>query len=173
MRRLDEFATRAIEVVVTVLLAAMVVMVFGNVVLRYVFNSGLHVSDELSRFAFIWLTFLGAVLTFRDNAHVNIETLLVRLSPLGRRICMALTQIVVVICSAALFLGTLAIRPYNVTMKAPVTGVPMNWISDVGLVAAAGFALIALIRLGRIVSGHMSDAEIDGLAGMGNMDGQP
>ena len=32
------------------LLAAMVVMVFGNVVLRYLFDTGIDVSEELSRY---------------------------------------------------------------------------------------------------------------------------
>ena len=43
------------------LLAAMVVMVFGNVVLRYLFDTGIDVSEELSRYFFVWLTFIGAV----------------------------------------------------------------------------------------------------------------
>ena len=37
----------------------MVVLVFGNVVLRYAFNSGLTMSEEVSRWLFVWLTFMG------------------------------------------------------------------------------------------------------------------
>lgn len=37
----------------------MVVLVFTNVVLRYALNSGIAVSEELSRWLFVWLTFLG------------------------------------------------------------------------------------------------------------------
>jgi len=40
-------------------LALMVVLVFTNVVLRYAMNSGISVSEELSRWLFVWLTFLG------------------------------------------------------------------------------------------------------------------
>ena len=43
---------KLLELLIVVLLAAMVVMVFGNVVLRYGFNSGITVSEELSR----WLS---------------------------------------------------------------------------------------------------------------------
>jgi hypothetical protein len=46
--------------VIAACLAAMVVLVFGNVVLRYGFNSGIAVSEELSRWLFVWLTFMGA-----------------------------------------------------------------------------------------------------------------
>ena len=42
-------------------LAVMVALKFGNVFMRYAFNSGFTVSEELSRWLFVWLTFLGAV----------------------------------------------------------------------------------------------------------------
>jgi hypothetical protein len=45
----------------------MVVMVFGNVVLRYAFNSGITVSEELSRWLFVWMTFMGAVVALKDH----------------------------------------------------------------------------------------------------------
>ena len=40
--------------------AAMLAMVFGNVVLRYAFNSGITVSEELSRWAFVWMIWTAA-----------------------------------------------------------------------------------------------------------------
>ena len=47
-----------LKAVIVICLAAMVVMVFSNVVLRFIFNSGIPVSEELSRWSFVWLTFL-------------------------------------------------------------------------------------------------------------------
>ncbi|WP_437125406.1 TRAP transporter small permease subunit, partial [Geobacillus thermoleovorans] len=41
-------------------LAFMCILVFGNVVLRYGFNSGITWSEEMSRFLFIWMSFFGA-----------------------------------------------------------------------------------------------------------------
>lgn len=46
----------------------MVVMVFGNVVLRYAFNSGIAISEEVSRWLFVWITFLGAIVAVRERA---------------------------------------------------------------------------------------------------------
>ena len=51
-RAIDGFF-RLLEFLVVVCMVAMVVMVFGNVVLRYGFNSGISVSDEMSRYCFI------------------------------------------------------------------------------------------------------------------------
>ena len=54
MARFLENFCRLLEAVMALLLAAMVVLVFGNVVLRYVFNSGITISEELSRWLFVW-----------------------------------------------------------------------------------------------------------------------
>jgi TRAP-type C4-dicarboxylate transport system permease small subunit len=62
---------RALEAVLVVILAAMVVMVFANVVLRYGFGSGITVSEEISRFLFVWLIFLGSVPVMRQHGHLD------------------------------------------------------------------------------------------------------
>ena len=48
-----------LKVLIGICLAVMVVLVFGNVFLRYGFNSGITVSEELSRWLLVWMTFLG------------------------------------------------------------------------------------------------------------------
>ena len=57
----------------------MVVLVFGNVVLRYAFNSGITVSEELSRWLFVWLTFLGAIVALKEHGHLGTDMLVGRL----------------------------------------------------------------------------------------------
>ena len=52
-------------------LAVMVVLLFGNVAMRYLFNSGINASDEVSRLAFVWMIFLGSVLALRDHQPVS------------------------------------------------------------------------------------------------------
>jgi TRAP-type C4-dicarboxylate transport system permease small subunit len=50
---------RGLEWLLISILASMVILVFGNVVLRYGFNSGITFSEEVSRFLFVWMVFLG------------------------------------------------------------------------------------------------------------------
>jgi TRAP-type C4-dicarboxylate transport system permease small subunit len=65
LKRLLDNGSRLLEGAIAVMLAVMVVLVFGNVVLRYGFGSGITVSEELSRWLFVWLTFLGALVALR------------------------------------------------------------------------------------------------------------
>ncbi|WP_157270664.1 TRAP transporter small permease, partial [Azohydromonas aeria] len=58
MKRLIDGYCRVLDALIALALAVMVVLVFGNVVLRYAFNSGITVSEEVSRWLFVWLTFL-------------------------------------------------------------------------------------------------------------------
>ncbi|MEY3475047.1 MAG: hypothetical protein RL087_1505, partial [Pseudomonadota bacterium] len=57
-RLMDQYC-RLLGAAMVACLALMVVLVFGNVVMRYGFNSGLTVSEELARWLFVWMTFMG------------------------------------------------------------------------------------------------------------------
>ena len=93
---------RALELLLAALLLAMVVMVFGNVVLRYVFNSGITASEELSRYCFVWLTFLGAVVAMRDDAHLGMSNMVELLPRTGKVVCASLSQVLIVACCVLL-----------------------------------------------------------------------
>src|SRR5206468_5686836 len=58
LKALADALTRALEVVMVICMIVMLVMVFGNVVLRLFFNTGIDLSEEMPRFAFVWMTFL-------------------------------------------------------------------------------------------------------------------
>jgi TRAP-type C4-dicarboxylate transport system permease small subunit len=114
-----DMAFRGLEALLVFLLAGMVVMVFGNVVLRYAFNSGIGVSEELSRYFFVWLTFIGAVVTFRDGAHLGVETLVQRFGRSGRVAFLALSNAIMLLCCAVFFWGTWKQQEINATNIRP------------------------------------------------------
>lgn len=163
--RVEAVAVRIVEVVLVLLLAGMVVMVFTNVVLRYGFNTGINFSEEMSRYFFVWLTFTGAVLTFRDHAHIGVETMVRLFGRRGRLVCMALTNAIIVLCSAVLFYGTWMQHGINASMSAAVVGISMIWVFGIGYFTAVGIAMIALTRLVRILLGRVTPAEIARFAG--------
>jgi len=53
-----------------------VIIVFSQVIMRSVFNYSLSWSEELSRYIFIWQTWLGTSIALRDNEHIKVELLL-------------------------------------------------------------------------------------------------
>ncbi len=165
MQKAIDLFYRFLELLLILLLSGMAIMVFVNVVMRYGFNSGLNVSEEMSRYFFVWLTFIGAVVAFREHSHLGIETLVMFLSRRGRIICMVLSNLVIITCSAIFFWGTWKQFPINASMAAPVTGMSMIWVYGIGLFTGAGMVLIALERLVRLVTGRVTDEEISAFAG--------
>ncbi|ASY71930.1 ABC transporter permease [Sinorhizobium fredii USDA 205] len=151
---------QAIEALLALLLAAMVVMVFGNVVLRYAFNSGIVVSEELSRVFFVWVTFIGAVVAMRDGSHLGMDTLVRALSRRGRIVCCVLSQSLILICCAMLLRGTWLQHEVNASTLAPVTEIPMIWVYGVVYLSATGIGLHALVKLWRAVTGRILDSEL-------------
>lgn len=153
-------ASKLVEALLAFLLLAMVVMVFGNVVLRYVFNSGIVVSEELSRFCFIWLTFIGAVLAMREGKHLGMDSVVRALSRRGRLICFTLSQAMVLGCCAMLVWGTWVQHDINATMAAPVTGLSMIWVYGATYVSGIGIGLHALTKLWRVATGQIRNDEL-------------
>lgn len=150
------------ENLLAALLVAMVALVLGNVVLRYGFDSGIVISEELSRFLFIWLVFLGAVLAAGDDSHLAMDGLLERLPRPLRLACRAARHLLVLLCCWLILSGGWAQRGFNLDTAAPVTGIPMIWVYGAGFVTGAGIGLITLLRLWQTLRGqeaHRTDAQ--------------
>jgi TRAP-type C4-dicarboxylate transport system permease small subunit len=54
-------------------MALMTVLVFCQVVMRYVFSSSLSWSEELARFVFMWLSWVGASYAVKERSHFRVE----------------------------------------------------------------------------------------------------
>lgn len=151
---------KAVEFVLAALLLGMVLMVFGNVVLRYAFNSGITVSEELSRFFFVWLTFIGAIVAMRDGSHLGMDAFVAKLPRRGKMVCAVLCQGLILLCCSMLVWGTWRQHEVNATTMAPVTGLSMIWVFGVGYLTGAAIAVHALHRLWRLATGRIADAEL-------------
>jgi TRAP-type C4-dicarboxylate transport system permease small subunit len=149
---------RLLEFLLVACLLAMIVMIFGNVVLRYGFDRSIVLSEELSRFAFIWMTFIGAILAAREGMHVGVDSLVVILPPWGRLACLVLSELLVVGCCAVFVWGTWRQHHVHATTAAPASGLSMIWVFGVGYLTGAGIALVSLLRLARIARGLQPEA---------------
>lgn len=151
---------RLIAYVIAAALALMVVLVFGNVLMRYVFNSGFTVSEELSRWLFVWVTFLGAVVALHDNAHLGTDMLVGRLGATGKKLCMGVALLLMLFCLGLVFKGSYDQYLVNRESTSPVMEVSMGLFYASGLVFAVLSAPILLLNLYRLVTGQMEDAHL-------------
>jgi TRAP-type transport system small permease protein len=160
MKKTSDLFFRLLELLVVVCLVAMVVMVFGNVVLRYAFNSGITVSEEMSRYCFIWLTYIGAMIAMREGEHLGVDTLVRHLPVTGKKVCLLLSEALMLLCNGLFILGTWKMHDLQVTNVSPVVGISMIWIYGVGYVVGTVMALFNLDVLYRLLTGRLSEDEL-------------
>ncbi|MCR5867902.1 MAG: TRAP transporter small permease [Aquincola tertiaricarbonis] len=160
LNRLFGLYCRALEALLVLALATMVLLVFGNVVLRYAFNSGITVSEELSRWLFIWLTFLGAVVALHEHRHLGTDMLLARLGPGGRRACLVAGHLLMLGACGLLLQGSVEQMRINWSVSAPSSGAPMAVVYGAAVVFAASAIpmlvvdMLALMRPGATEDGQ-------------------
>src|SRR5687767_8355162 len=151
---LDGFC-RVLELLMAAALAVMVVLVFGNVVLRYGFNSGITVSEELSRWLFVWMTFLGALVGLRNHGHLGTDTLVSRLPVVGKKICLGLAHLLMLYLCWLMFSGAWQQTMINKGTTSAVMEASMAWFYASGVVFAALAALVIAHEFWKLVSGRL------------------
>jgi TRAP-type C4-dicarboxylate transport system permease small subunit len=154
---------RALSFLMVTSLALMVVLVFTNVVMRYAFNSGITVSEELSRWLFVWLTFLGAVVALHERSHLGTDTLVSRLSVRGKKICLALGHVFMLFICWLVFQGSLEQVKINWGTTSAAMETSMAFFYACGPVFAVSGAVILLNDFWRLATGQMSDDELVGI----------
>ena len=142
---------------VIALLAAMATMVFANVLLRFLTDHSILWVEEASRYAMVWLTFIGAGPVLRYGGHIGIDTLQQALP----RAAAALRAVVFALL--ALFSGVMVVVGIRYAMltwaqTTPVMEIP---VGAVYLAMPVGFALL-LIHLAVMFRGYVARRELLG-----------
>lgn len=151
---------RRLEAIIGLILAVMVVLVFGNVVLRYGFNSGITISEEASRYLFIWLTFIGAVIAIHEHAHLGVDSLVRALPRKGKLFCVVVSDLLMLGAVGLLFHGSWKQTLINMSTKSPVAQVPLALIYVAGLVASVMMGVLILRNLYRVLFVGVADKDL-------------
>ncbi len=140
-------------------LVVMMVLLFGNVAMRYLFNSGINASDEVSRLAFVWMIFLGSVLALRDHQHIGVTMLVERFGPAARRVAHIFCQALVLWVLWLMAEGSWVQTVIGLDTRLPVTAMPLAVFNAAALYAAVAMGLLTLVDLIRVLAGGPLPAE--------------
>ncbi|HCJ1001565.1 TPA: 2,3-diketo-L-gulonate TRAP transporter small permease YiaM [Salmonella enterica] len=143
---------RVLEGILAVLIAVLSCIVFINVILRYGFESSILSVDELSRYLFVWLTFIGAIVVFMDNAHVQVTFVVEKLSPANQRRLSLLTHSLILLLCIALGWGSLQKALQDWSDHSPILGLPIGLMYIACLPTSVAIALIELRRLYHLIT---------------------
>ena len=160
MTRIVDWYFHALKAMVVFFIATMVVLVLGNVILRYGFNSGITVSEELSRWSFVWLTFTGAIIAMREHTHLGMDTVVSKLPVLGKKICYVLSHVIMIGCVLLFISGAYDQTLINVGVEAPASGLSSGFFYGVGIFFCVPALLILVHDLWFMLSGKLKDDEL-------------
>jgi len=149
-----------LRILIALCLAIMVVLVFGNVVLRYGFNLGITASEELSRLLFVWLTFLGAIVALRDHDHLGVDILVRRLPTAAKKFCLVLSHLLMLYATWLMLDGSWQQTIINLDVAAPATGVSMGLFYGVGVIFGISALAILLHNLFLVVTGKVREEDL-------------
>jgi tripartite ATP-independent periplasmic transporter dctQ component len=142
---------RSIEALMAFFLVVMIVLVFTNVVLRYVFSTGFEWSEEIARLCFIYLVYLGAIGAMRENQHLIIDSVLSRIPDIWQKAIYFLVQAGIIWMMVVLTRGSWQLVMQNLGDRWVATQFPIYLVYAVGLVTGVSIIVIALANLYRLV----------------------
>jgi len=155
MTKAIDFCFLLVKITIALLLAGMVVLIFGNVVLRYGFDTGITYSEELSRMFFIWLIFLGAVVAMREHGHLGMDTVLRRLPPQGAKMAVLAGQALMLWATWLMISGSWTQTLINLHVSAPATGISMGVFYGAGLAFGIPSFVIILFDMFSVLTGRI------------------
>lgn len=160
MTRVVDLYFKLLKLLIVLCMLAMIVLVFGNVVMRYAFNSGISVSEELSRWFFVWMIFLGALVALKDRAHLGLDSLVKRLPPPGKRLCLIVGHLLMLFICWLIIEGSWQQAVINLDVVAPASGLSMAVFYAAGLVFGISATGILIYELYLAVFGKLKDEDL-------------
>ncbi len=146
MDKFENLLMRVNRAALVLLLAAMALIIFANVVLRYTTSQSIEWAEEVSRYLMVWLTFLGAGPVLRYGGHIALDNLQDSLSP---RAAYAVRVLIACLLFAffgfMVWFGLLYVERAQFQMT-PTTQIAMSWVYAAmpigGLLLMLHFALV-------------------------------
>jgi len=160
MKKLIDGYFRLLGLLMVLCLVTMVILVFGNVVLRYGFNSGITSSEEVSRWLFVWLVFLCSIVALRHRQHLGVEVVVRRLPVFAQKLCLIASQLLMLATLWLFLSGSWEQTVINLNVEAPATGWSMSIVYMVGIVFSVSAGAMVLWDLYRVLSGRIKDDEL-------------
>jgi len=117
-----------IEIVLGSLLLGMVIVIFLQIIFRYLLKSSLPWSEELARYFQVWLTFIGSAYAIRKKSHISLSGITDRLPNRIKMRCSCIVDICVLAFIIVILIQGIKIVGIITYQTSPSMGIPMKYI---------------------------------------------
>jgi TRAP-type C4-dicarboxylate transport system permease small subunit len=147
---ISKTVSKALDVFCVVLLVIMSLLVIVNVAMRFLLNSSIVFSEEISRFLFIWVVYIGAIIAVRDDSHIYVDFIRKKFPVKLQFVLKVVCEIAMILGCLLFFLGSIDLTEVNITDHSPVAGISLGFVYSAGLLGSFGMMIMLCIRLIRL-----------------------
>ena len=151
---------RLLNTTIAICLSCMAIFVFSNVILRYFFSSAITWAEEASRYLFIWLVFMGAIIAYKENVHLGVDTLVQKLSAANKRRLFILNNILLAITMGLCAHGAWELVLLTSNQVSAALRLPLAYVYLAGLISSAAMVAISLGNLYRLFTNQVKDEDL-------------
>jgi len=148
---IEQSVNAVVRWIVIFLMLVMTGMVFMQVVMRYVFNAPIGWAEELPRFAFVGVSFLGAAVLVRQQNHIRVAVFFDRFPTAMRWVAVFVSHFAALICIGFFLKGGIEITTDEWIQLAPASQFPMGWVYMVIPVSAALMGIYTIAGISRSI----------------------
>ena len=148
--RITLFVLRMVRWALVVIFSVMIAATFAQVVFRYLLLSPLPWSEELARYCFVWIVFLGATLGLERGVHIGVDILTILLPPRVQRWLTMLNEFVILAFVLVIIVASVAVVDANRLQFSPALGLQM---AKIYLAIPLGMAVMALVLVRMLAEG--------------------
>ncbi len=137
-------------------MAVMTILVFVQVVMRYVFSNSLSWSEELARFIFMWVSWIGASYAVKERTHFRVEMFADMMKGEKRkRFELVILIVWFIFCVFMAFIGTrLIIFLMETGQISAAMEIPMSWVYASVPVGCGLMALRLIVEIKKLLRGE-------------------
>ncbi len=128
------------EYLLIILIGSISILIFIQVIFRYVFNHSIYWSEEVGRYLLIWITFIGASVGFKRKAHVGIDFLYEKLKGSIQKYITIIIEVFTILVSFVMFFYGIKLTIFVRMQLSPALFLPMSF--PYSSIAIGGFLIL-------------------------------
>lgn len=137
------FLSRLEENIIAILLVAITLLVFVEVILRFVFNTGISWGEEATRILAAWFVLFGVAWGIKVGAHIGVEVFVNAMNPVLRRIVSFIAVLASLVYCGLILYGTWFYLKLDWITRIDLEDIPIpSWVAH--SILGIGFILLSI-----------------------------
>lgn len=156
LRRIRDWLVKGLESFLILAFAALVADVLWGVFTRYVLGHQAGWTEEAAIYLLIWISLLGAAVTYEEHGHLGVDYVVDRLDPAARRLAAIGVELVVLLFALGILVGggwTLVFETLAKGQVSPTLGAKVGYLYAAAPVSGLFFTLFAVEHLVELLAG--------------------